>query len=59
MNKKISKYSLIKHESSSKMNEEDSLDFSDIKLNYKRIFHVSKRYINIIVKNEVVGLDPI
>lgn len=40
------------------MNEDDSLDFSDIKLNYKRIFHVSKRYINFIVKNEVVRRDP-
>lgn len=41
------------------MNEDDSLDFIDIKLNYKRIFHVSKRYINFTVKNEVVRRDPI
>lgn len=58
MNKKKCRCSFVKHKSSSEMNEDDSLDFSDIKLNYKRIFHVSKRYINFIVKNEVVRRDP-
>lgn len=42
LDKKIFKYSLIKHKSTPEMNGEDSLDFSDIKLNYKRICQVSK-----------------